>query len=264
MHQKTVSLHLKNYNIMGKVLFFSLLALHAATTFAQDVFQAEKGDITIYPVNHASLVITWNGIAVYVDPHGDASLFANLPKPDLVLVTDIHQDHLDVSTLQALDMEKAFFVVPEAVEDKLPDAFKGEVATIYNGGRTVRSGIEIEAVPMYNLPEEEGAFHPRGRGNGYVLTLGGERIYISGDTEDIKEMRELEDIDIAFVCMNLPYTMTVDQAASAVLDFEPDVVYPYHFRGKDGMSDVGRFKNLVQDKSDDIEVRLRKWYPDQK
>ena len=119
----------------------------------------------------------------------------------------------------------------------------------------------IQAVPMYNLPEEENAKHPKGRGNGYVLNIENKRIYISGDTEDIIEMRMLRNIDVAFVCMNLPYTMDLNQAASAVLDFKPKTVYPYHYRGPEGLSDVEAFKNLVQAKDKNIQVRLYNWYP---
>ena len=118
-------------------------------------------------------------------------------------------------------------------------------------------GIGITAIPMYNLPETPDAFHTKGRGNGYVLTIGGKNIYISGDTEDIPEMRALKNIDIAFVCMNLPYTMPPDQAAQGVLAFKPKIVYPYHYRGQD----VNIFKNLVNTGDKNIEVRLRNWYP---
>ena len=110
---------------------------------------------------------------------------------------------------------------------------------------------------MYNLPESPDAYHTKGRGNGYVLTIGGKNIYISGDTEDIPEMRALKNIDIAFVCMNLPYTMPPDQAAGGVLAFKPKIVYPYHYRGQD----VNIFKNLVNAGDKNIEVRLRNWYP---
>jgi len=115
-------------------------------------------------------------------------------------------------------------------------------------------------LPMYNLTADRQQFHPKGRGNGYVLTLGAKRIYISGDTEDIPEMRQLENIDVAFVCMNLPYTMDVEAAADAVLDFKPKIVYPYHYRGKGGMSDLEEFRSIVGAGDGDIEVRLLKWY----
>ena len=118
----------------------------------------------------------------------------------------------------------------------------------------------ITAIPMYNLPETAESRHPRGRGNGYVISMGGKNIYLSGDTGDIPEMRKLEDIDVAFICMNLPYTMDVDHAASGVLAFKPRIVYPYHYRGQNGLSDVERFKTLVNQGNKKIEVRLRDWY----
>ena len=115
---------------------------------------------------------------------------------------------------------------------------------------------------MYNLPESPDSRHVKGRGNGYVLSFDKKLVYISGDTEDIPEMRDLKHIEVAFVCMNLPYTMDVDQAADAVLDFKPRIVYPYHYRGSSGLSDVGYFQNLINEGDKHIEVRLRNWYPD--
>jgi L-ascorbate metabolism protein UlaG (beta-lactamase superfamily) len=113
---------------------------------------------------------------------------------------------------------------------------------------------------MYNLPDDSTARHTKGRGNGYILTLGGKRFYISGDTEDIPEMRNLKNIDVAFVCMNMPYTMTEEQAASAVLDFKPKIVYPFHYRGQGGFSDTQKFKMLVNKGDASIDVRLKDWY----
>jgi L-ascorbate metabolism protein UlaG (beta-lactamase superfamily) len=113
---------------------------------------------------------------------------------------------------------------------------------------------------MYNLPNDSTARHPKGRGNGYILTLGDKKFYISGDTEDIPEMRSLKNIDVAFVCMNLPYTMSIEQAANAVLAFKPKIVYPYHYRGQDGFSDIQKFKTLVNNGDASIDVRLKDWY----
>jgi len=114
---------------------------------------------------------------------------------------------------------------------------------------------------MYNLPEDANSKHPKGRGNGYLLSIDNKHIYISGDTEDILEMRMLRNIDIAFICMNLPYTMDINQAANAVLEFQPKIVYPYHYRGKNGYSDITKFKELVNTKNKNIEIRIRNWYP---
>jgi L-ascorbate metabolism protein UlaG (beta-lactamase superfamily) len=113
---------------------------------------------------------------------------------------------------------------------------------------------------MYNLPETPESRHPKGRGNGYVLTFGNKKVYLSGDTSGIQEMRSLKNIDVAFVCMNLPYTMDVDEAASAVIDFKPKVVYPYHYRGQNGLNDTEKFRKLVNEGNKNIEVRLRNWY----
>ncbi len=132
--------------------------------------------------------------------------------------------------------------------------------TLKNGQSYSDDGILIEAIPMYNLREEALKFHEKGRGNGYILTIEDQRIYISGDTEDIPEMRNLKNIDKAFVCMNLPYTMTVESAAGAVLDFKPKTVYPYHYRGTNGLSDIAKFKSLIEAKNDEIEVKLLNWY----
>ena len=170
-------------------------------------------------------------------------------------MTDVHGDHLSPETLEAVADAKTTIVAPSAVAEKLPEKLRKQTTVLPNGETKSVAGISIEAVPMYNLTADRLKYHDKGRGNGYVVTLGGKRVYISGDTEDIPEMRALKDIDVAFVCMNLPYTMTVDQAASAVREFKPKIVYPYHYRG----SDVEKFKKLVGEHSG-VEVRLRDWY----
>ena len=124
-------------------------------------------------------------------------------------------------------------------------------------------GLNIKAIPMYNLPESADSRHTKGRGNGYIVNFGGKNVYLSGDTSDIPEMRNLKGIDVAFVCMNLPYTMDVDAAASAVIDFKPGIVYPYHYRGQGGLNDVDKFKELVNKGASKVDVRLRQWYPAQ-
>src|SRR5262249_23461228 len=137
---------------------------------------------------------------------------------------------------------------------------KQKIVVLNNGSTTEQSGISIRAIPMYNLPNDSTARHTKGRGNGYVLKIGGKNFYVSGDTEDIPEMPSLKNIDVAFVCMNLPFTMSVDQAASAVLEFKPKIVYPYHYRGQGGFSDTQQFKTLVNQGDASIEVRLKDWY----
>ncbi|QHT70359.1 MBL fold metallo-hydrolase [Rhodocytophaga rosea] len=241
------------------------LAFYAAIAQrpAADQLSTSKGNLSIQPVLHGTLVLTWNNQVIYVDPYGGAAGFEGLPAPDMVLITDIHGDHMDVKTLQALDLSKATMVVPQAVADSLAKHIKKEVVVVNNGKTTKQLGIDIKAIPMYNLPETADSRHTKGRGNGYVLTIGGKNIYISGDTEDIEEMRALKNIDVAFVCMNLPYTMDVKQAADAVLAFKPKVVYPYHYRGQGGLADVNSFQQTVNAANKQIEVRLRSWYPQQ-
>ncbi|HLY08349.1 MAG TPA: MBL fold metallo-hydrolase [Planctomycetota bacterium] len=236
----------------------STLIAAALLALTQDILSSEKGDLTIVPLQHATFVLKGGGKTVFVDPTGGGEAFKGQGKPDLILVTDIHGDHFDPKTLSAVRAPEAMLVVPAAVAEKL-GADKGAAKILANGEKTACGDIGIEAVPMYNLTADRKNFHPKGRGNGYVLTIAGKRIYVSGDTEDIPEMRALKDIDAAFVCMNLPYTMDVEHAADAVLAFRPKVVYPYHYRGKE-MSDVEKFKSLVA-KDKGIEVRLLKWYP---
>lgn len=248
-----------------KIKLFLILLLVCAGVYAQreapDLIESNDGTISIQPILHGSLVLQWQGKAIYIDPYGGAEAFKGLPDPDLILITDIHGDHTDLETLKGLNTSNATFIVPSAVAELLKKDFEKQLTIIQNGGMSVQNEIFINALPMYNLPEDSSSRHPRGRGNGYFLNLGGKGIYISGDTEDISEMRDLRGIDIAFVCMNLPYTMDIHKAADAVLDFKPKIVYPYHYRGNPDMSDIVAFKKLVNAKNPKIEVRLKNWYP---
>ncbi len=230
-------------------------SLAAASKLIPDRLPTQDGDLTIRPINHATLELDWKDLAVYVDPVGSPQRFAGLPAPGLVLITDIHFDHLSQDTLKALVTDKTVLAAPPAVAEQLSADLRRRVTVLTNGQSATLQGVPIEAVAAYNLTPDRLKFHPRGRGNGYVLTLGGKRIYISGDTEDTPELRALKDIDVAFLCMNLPYTMNVVQAAAAIQAFRPKIVYPYHYRG----TDVGRLKGLLA-KDKDIEVRLRDWY----
>lgn len=225
-----------------------------------DKIKTPEGTLTIQPITHGSLVLSFNDKTIYVDPYGGAANYKGLDKPDIILITDVHGDHTDKETLKGIDTKDAVFVVPQAVADLLKDDYGDQLKILNNGEMDAVEDVFINAVPMYNLPESEDAMHPKGRGNGYFLNFGGKGIYISGDTEDIPEMRALKNIDIAFVCMNLPYTMDIEQAADAVLEFKPKIVYPYHYRGKPDTSDVKAFKKLVNDKDKSIEVRLKDWY----
>jgi L-ascorbate metabolism protein UlaG (beta-lactamase superfamily) len=237
-----------------------VLSLVAAPALGADApAMLAVGSLTVHAVEHATMVLTHGEIVIYVDPVGGEEAFAGHPPPDLVLVTDVHGDHLDAATIDAVADEVTPIVMPRAVADRIGERPGG--AILANGETVELKGVAIEAIAAYNLTEERQKFHAKGRGNGYVLTLGDQRVYISGDTEDIPEMRALKDIDVAFVCMNLPYTMDVDAAADAVLAFAPRVVFPYHFRSQGGFSDLEEFKALVA-ANPQIDVRVLDWYPD--
>lgn len=245
------------------IAFFAVALVTAisasATELASDTLKTSAGDLVIHPVNHATFVMEWNGKTYWVDPVGDADLFADFAKPDVILITHIHGDHTSAETVGATATESTTIVAPKTVAEKLGDV-PGTMKLIAPGESLETDDIRIDAIPAYNFTKERLDFHPKERGdNSYVVTLGGTRIFVSGDTEDVPEMRSLKEIDAAFVCMNLPYTMDVDAAAAAVLAFAPKVVYPYHYRGKGGVSDLEHFGELVAE-NPEIEVRLLDWY----
>lgn len=217
--------------------------------------------LQVTPISHATMVLKFGGQTFYTDPVGGATAFTGQPTPAIILVTDIHGDHLDPETISAITKNSTVIVVPQAVADKLPKNIPGTIVILKNGEKTIQKDISIEAIPMYNMPESADAPHPKGRGNGYVLSAKGERVYIAGDTGATPEMKALKDIDVAFVPMNPPYTMTVEEAAEGVLAFKPKVVHPYHYRGQDGLSDINKFKQLVESKDPKIKVELLDFYP---
>ena len=223
------------------------------STQAAEEFATGKGKVIVTPINRATLVIEWGGKTIYADPVGMADWYKAFSKPDLVLLTHVHGDHFREAVLNAVVGSKTQLVAPPALAGLLSAEVKAKTIAVANGDSTDKVGFELEAVAGYNTTPPRKRFHPKGQGNGYVLNLGGKRIYISGDTEETPEMLALKNIDVAFLCMNLPYTMDVAAAAKAVKAFKPKVVYPYHSRGQD----TAKFKTLVGDAA---EVRLRNWY----
>jgi L-ascorbate metabolism protein UlaG (beta-lactamase superfamily) len=221
-----------------------------------DHLNTTNGDVVIHPRQHASFVMQWNGLMIYNDPDSPTSLYNGLPRADVILISHEHGDHFDANAIAAVKKATTTIIAPQAVYNQGAMApHRSQTTILSNGASTNVLGIGIESVPAYNFANSPTVYHAMGNGNGYVVTIGGRRIYISGDTQDVPEMRALPDIDVAFVCMNLPFTMTVDAAASAVREFRPRVVFPYHFSS----SDVQRFKQLVGTDLG-IEVRLRGWY----
>jgi L-ascorbate metabolism protein UlaG (beta-lactamase superfamily) len=232
------------------------LAMSSQAQMARPVqsFDTSAGPVKITPIYHASLVIEAGGKVIIIDPAKPAN-FSGQPQADLVLITDVHGDHMDPELLKSVKKADATVIAPAAVAKTVTEA-----KVINNGEKTTWDKWTIEAVPMYNTTASRGPapgklFHDKGRGNGYVLTYGGKRFYFSGDTEGIPEMRALKNIDVAFICMNLPYTMTPEEAADAVKAFHPKVAIPYHYKGQDTMA----FKKALEGTG--IDVRLLDWYP---
>ena len=210
------------------------------------------------------MVLQLGGLVIYTDPVDGEETFEGQPAPTIILVTDVHQDHMNADTLSAFVKDNPVIVAPQAVVDQLPESLAKSIVVLKNGEKTTQKGVEIEAIPMYNVPESASSFHTKGRGNGYVISAEGKRIYISGDTSATPEMKALQNIDVAFLTMNLPYTMDIEEATDAVLAFKPKVVHPYHYRGQNGLSDVNKFKQLVEEKDPTIQVELLDFYPEHK
>ncbi|MEE8257260.1 MAG: MBL fold metallo-hydrolase [Acidobacteriota bacterium] len=229
-----------------------LLTAEATPPRGADTIKSSGGDILITPVRHGSVMIQYGGKVFHVDPWSQGD-YSELPKADVILITDIHGDHMDPAMVEKLSKPSTLVLAPAAVAETVSQA-----QVIGNGEGKSMPGFKVEAVPMYNLargPRPGALFHDKGRGNGYVLTLGDKRLYFSGDTACTPEMTALENVDVAFVCMNLPYTMTPEEAAGCVAAFRPKIVYPYHYRG----SDLSKFQGGLADQPG-VEVRLREWY----
>lgn len=233
------------------MLLILATGLAAAERPPADVFQTGAGPLKVLPIRHGSLMIEAGGKVIYADPWSQGS-FEGLPKADIILITDIHGDHMDPKAIAAVSKEGTQIFAPPEVTRTVTAA-----TAIRNGQKLGGGHFEFEAVPMYNEkrgPSEGKFYHDKGRGNGYIITYGGFRVYIAGDTEGTPEMRALKNIDIAFIPMNLPNTMSPEEAADAVKEFRPKVVYPYHYR----QSDTKVFARALEGTG--IQVYLRDWY----
>ncbi|MDY6792062.1 MAG: MBL fold metallo-hydrolase [Thermodesulfobacteriota bacterium] len=230
-------------------------AFFAFTAFAQgferDIIKTSAGNLEITFIGHGTLMFTFDGKVIHIDPWTRLADYSNMPKADMILLTHEHRDHLDLKALELIRTDKSFLVLTETCAGRV----KGGMVMKNGDIRTV-GGLKIEAVPAYNIVHmrSEGMpFHPKGIGNGYVITFGDKRVYVAGDTENIPEMKELKGIDIAFLPMNLPYTMTPEMVADAVRVFKPKILYPYHY----GDTDTSKIVNLLKG-MEGIEVRIRK------
>lgn len=233
-------------------VFVGLMAFGAAAqgSFQTDILKTSQGDLEITFIGHGSLMFTFNGKVIYVDPFSKLAEYSKLPKADMLLITHEHGDHLDLKAVEAVSTDKTVLVLTKTCAASL----KGGII-MENGDTKTVGGLKIEAVPAYNLVHmrSEGVpFHPKGIGNGYVITFGDKRVYVAGDTENIPEMKKLERIDCAFLPMNLPYTMNPEMVADAAKAFKPKILYPYHY----GDTDTSNLEQLMKD-TPDVEIRIR-------
>jgi L-ascorbate metabolism protein UlaG (beta-lactamase superfamily) len=232
------------------VLTISGIEACAQQDFSKDVEATSAGDLAITFVGHGTLMFEFDGKVIHVDPVGREADYSGMPDADLILVTHEHGDHLDLDAIDAVTKEGTILIVSASCAER---ATQGIV--MRNGDTRTELGLQIEAVPAYNivhLRNNDQPYHPPGNGNGYVITFADRRVYIAGDTENTPEMKALREIDIAFLPMNLPYTMTPEMVADAARVFRPKILYPYHF----GQTDTGELLELLKDESD-IEVRIR-------
>ena len=235
--------------LIGLAAFTSARA--AGKEFAVDTLKTPTGDIRITCIGHGTLMLEFGGKVIHVDPWSKLADYGSLPKADIILVTHEHRDHLDPAAIKSASRDGTIVLANASAASAIPGS-----ETMKNGETKTVDGITIEAVPAYNVVHMRSPgqpFHPKGSGNGYVVTLGGKKIYIAGDTENVPEMKGLKDIECAFLPMNLPYTMTPEMTAEAARDVKPKILYPYHF----GETDTSKLVELLKDSG--IEVRIREF-----
>ena len=232
-----------------------MMTLGALTATAQevvkrDVIKTSAGDLEFVFIGHSSLMMTFRGKIIHFDPYGKMADYKKLPKADLIFITHDHNDHFDLAALQNVQKKETTVILPPICSEKVPEGWIME-----NGESLTVQGIEIQALPAFNMvhKRESGqAYHPKGIGNGYVLTFGDKRIYVAGDTENIADMKALKGIDCAFLPMSVPSTMTPEMVADAAKAFKPRILYPYHY----GATDPAKLTKLLKN-TPGIEVRIR-------
>ena len=227
------------------VFFLMFGNLLLGQTFERDVFNLAKGDLAVTFIGHGTLMMEYDGKIIHIDPVGRYADYGKMPKADLILITHQHGDHFDQQAINALKKENTELVLTAICAKQYP---AGKV--MGNGDKLIVAGFEVQAVPAYNMAS---SFHPKGDGNGYIIDFGGFRVYVAGDTENTPEMKQLKAIDVAFLPMNLPYTMTPEMVADAAKAFSPKILYPYHF----GNTDTNKLVALMKNEQG-IEVRVRK------
>lgn len=243
---------MRKYKSSLLILIFILTANmnYGQQVFEKDVCETDGGNIELWFIGHGTLMFKYNDMVIHIDPVSREADYSKMPDADLILVTHEHGDHLDPGAIKKIRKDDTEIICNAASASELDDC-----RIMANGDGIDIKGIGIEAVPAYNIVHERSSgnpFHPKGVGNGYVLEIGNKRIYVAGDTENIPEMENIKDIDIAFLPMNLPYTMSPEMAADAAKTIKPDILYPYHY----GSTDTDEIIKLLEDT--EIEVRIRK------
>ena len=234
--------------LMVLFLFTGITAL--ADIFETDTIKTSAGDLKITFLDHATLMFVFGGKVIHIDPVKRAADYSKLPKADLILVTHHHLDHFDPQTIRKISDDETRIVITRKISEKIKDGI-----IMQNGDTISVEGLEIEAVPAYNIVHKKSSgklYHPRGVGNGYIIAFGDKKVYVAGDTENTPEMKKLKNIHIAFLPMNTPYTMTPEMVADAVKSFKPDILYPYHY----GKTDTSIIQKLLEGTG--TEVRIRK------
>lgn len=238
-------------------LFFGVFTLNAQNMYETDIFPTKNGDLKITCIGHGTLMLQFNKLVIHVDPVSREADYSKLPPADLILVTHHHGDHLDASAIDKIKKEKTQIIMTETCAGMFENDGEMDMKIMANGEQAESYGLKIQAIPAYNIVNKRSngePYHPEGIGNGYVLSIGEIKILIAGDTENIPEIKALENIDIAFLPMNLPYTMTPEMVADAAKAFKPKVLYPYHL----GSSDTDELSKLMND-TPEVEVRIRKF-----
>jgi L-ascorbate metabolism protein UlaG (beta-lactamase superfamily) len=242
---------MRKFLILGAVLVIGFtLPATAQKEFSSDIFQTSSGDLKITFIGHGTLMFTFGGKIIHIDPYSRVADYSRLPKADLILITHEHRDHFNPDVISMIKKDNTEIILTKKCAEEVDGGIimkNGDVKTVM--------GLKIEAVPAYNIVHmrrENMPYHPKGDGNGYIIAFGNKRVYVAGDTENIPEMKALEDIDIAFLPMNLPYTMSPEMVADAAKAFKPKILYPYHY----GRTDTSKIVELLKAVKG-IEVRIR-------
>ena len=255
----------KIYLILTVFCVIGAITSFARESFEEDIIKTSAGDLKITFIGHGTLMFTFGGKVIHIDPVTREADYTKLPKADLILVTHEHGDHLDRKAIEQIQTDKTKLVYTKTCASKL-----GGGIVMKNGDVKTVEGFIIEAVPAYNIVHKRDSgepFHPKGIGNGYIITFGDKRVYVAADTENIPEMKKLEGIDVAFLPMNLPYTMTPEMVADAVIAFKPKILYPYHYGDTDTSILINILKmynynqlieKLIEKENNIIEIRIRK------